>query len=144
MPFESELAVQVTDVVIVVVAPGLTVEGEPLAEDENVGDAAVPAGTTKSVMLRAGRVAEKLVPPKLMLERRLIAFADVSCQGSARPALVKPARLTVTGVVPDRYFERTMMVRALSDDRWAAKAATVSGFGPVAETLVSPNVDLFP
>ena len=46
-----------------------------------------------------------------------------------------------TGVVPDRYLLMTMIVSAVSDVRCAAKTATLSGFGPLAETLISPNVD---
>ena len=38
----------------------------------------------------------------------------------------------------------TITVSAPSVERWAAKAATVSGFGAVADTLVSPNVDRLP
>src|SRR5688572_19763884 len=143
MPFVREPPVQVTVVVMVVVAPGLTVEGDAPAEEEKTG-AAAPAGTTKRVMLRAGTDVEKLLPPNVTLARRLMELAAVNCHGSARPALEKLARFTVTGVLPERYFERTMMVSAPSEERWAPKAATLSGLGPVAETLVSPNVDLLP
>jgi len=38
----------------------------------------------------------------------------------------------------------TMIVKAPSDERAAANADTASAFGATAETLVSPNVDLFP
>src|SRR5262245_27335019 len=128
---------------MVVVAPGLTVAGEPLAEEVKTGVAA-PAGTTKRVMLCAGSEVEKLLPVQVRSLRWLIAFDDVSCQRSARPAFEKLARLTVSGVLPERYFESTMMVSAPPDVRCAAKAATLSGLGPVAEMLVSPNVDLLP
>ena len=37
-----------------------------------------------------------------------------------------------------------MSVSAPSDERTAAKVETLSGFGPVALTLVSPKVDLLP
>ena len=46
--------------------------------------------------------------------------------------------------VADSCLLITMIVRALSVERTAAKAETLSGLGTVALTLVSPNVDLFP
>ena len=49
-----------------------------------------------------------------------------------------------TGVVPDKYLLMTMTVNAPSEVRWAANAATLSGFSTAAETLTSPNVDRFP
>src|SRR2546425_13215466 len=119
---------------MVVVAPGPTVGGEALADEEKVG-AATPAGTTKRVMLCAGSDVEKLLPLKVISLRRLMELAAVNCRGSARPALEKLPRLTVTGVGPERYLEMTTMVRAPSEERWAAKAATFAGLGPDARTL---------
>ena len=74
----------------------------------------------------------------------MIALAEVSCQTCAVPRGGKLARLTVAGVLPDRSLLITITVSAPSAVRCAAKAETASGFGAVAATLVSPNVDLLP
>ena len=50
----------------------------------------------------------------------------------------------VAGVLPDNCLLITITVTAWSAVLCAANAETASGFGPVAATLVSPNVDLLP
>lgn len=75
---------------------------------------------------------------------RVIVFALVNCQTRAALPAMKLARFTVRGVLSGRYLLSTITVIALSLERWAAKAATLSGLATVAETLVSPNVLLSP
>ena len=86
----------------------------------------------------------KLLPLKPISARRLMVFADVSCQSCAVPLWGKLARLMVAGAVPDRYLLITMIVRAPSAERCAAKAAKVSGLDIAAAILVSPKADLLP
>ena len=71
-------------------------------------------------------------------------MAAVSCQACAVPPCTKFARVIVVGVLTDKDLAIAITVSALSAERWAAKAATASGFGVVADTLVSPNVDPLP
>ena len=71
-------------------------------------------------------------------------LAAVSCQTWATPACVKLARLIVAGVRADRDLLIDHHRQRAVAERCAAKAETVSGLGTVAETLVSPNVDLLP
>src|ERR1700741_3047901 len=95
-------------------------------------------------MLCAGRFVPKLFPVNPISVRRLIVFNGGSCHTCALPLCGKFAILKLAGVLPERYLLMTMMVSAPSADRSAAKTETLSGFGPVAATLLSPNVDLLP
>src|SRR6185295_7920080 len=99
---------------------------------------------TYKVILWAGTDVAKVDPPKLMSDKRVIAFAEVSCHACALPAAAKFARFTVTGVEPVSTLLMTITVIAPSDARVAANADRLSGFGTLAETLVSPNADLLP
>src|SRR6188472_1967620 len=99
---------------------------------------------TYKVILCAGTEVTKLDPAKLTSDKCVIAFAEVSCHACAPPAAAKFARFTVTGVEPDNTLLMTMTVIAPSDARVAANADRLSGFGALAETLVSPNADLLP
>src|SRR5215813_2632374 len=104
-------------------------------------------GTTKSVTLGDGTVSPKLVPPNAMSACRRMAtveFTLASCQTCAVPAEAKCARLTVMDVWLERNLLTTMTVSAPSEVLCAAKADTLSGFGPPAATLISPKVDLLP
>jgi len=92
----------------------------------------------------AGTVAEKPPAPTATSARREIEFEEVSCHTWAAAPGAKPEILTVTGVLPESTLLTTITVSAPSDDRSAAKADRLSGFGTVAETLGSPNEDLFP
>jgi len=71
---------------------------------------------------------------------RCIEFVERSCHTWAEAALLKLARLTVTGVLPERALLMTMIVSAPSDVRRAANEDRTSGFGPLALTLRSPKV----
>jgi hypothetical protein len=72
--------------------------------------------------------------------------APASCQTCAADPGLKPAMATLTAAagLPASCLLITMTVRAPSEDRVAAKAATVSASGALASTLVSPKVDLAP
>src|SRR5437867_2669012 len=83
-------------------------------------------------------------PLKVRLDNRVIAFAEVSWYTSAVPLLLKLFSSRLTGVLPDRYLLMIMTVRAPSELRCAANTATLSGLGPPAETLTSPNADRLP
>jgi len=63
----------------------------------------LPAGIRNRVMLCCGAVVVTLLPLKLRSLRRVVTFDEVSCQRWATPWLTKSARLSVTGVLPDRY-----------------------------------------
>src|SRR5207248_3888337 len=104
--------------------------------------AGVAAGSTKSVMLCAGTVLLTLLLAYSASARRLIEFAEVNCQTCAVPAPLKFAMLRTTGVVPFNALLMTITVNALSEERTAANEERLSGFGTVADTLVSPNADL--
>src|SRR4051812_18767447 len=99
------------------------------------------AGRTKRVTLCAGTEVVNDVPEKLASARCAIAFADVNCHAWAMPRCATPERLIVTGVEPLSALLMTITVSAPSAVRTAAKAESVSGFGTVAATLVSPKVD---
>ena len=99
---------------------------------------------TRSVTLCPGTDVEKLEPAGATSASRAMALEEESCQTCALPAAWKFETLTVIGVVPVRYLLTTITVKAPSEERTAAKLETLSGFGPPAETLVSPNVDLLP
>ena len=100
------------------------------------------AGTTNNVMLCAGSVTPKLVPLRADVGEARDRVGRRELPDLRRAAhAAKLARLTVTGVLADRYLLTTMTVSAPSAERTAAKAETVSGFGDVAATLVSPKVD---
>src|SRR6185503_4909398 len=101
----------------------------------------VPAGMTKRVTLWAGSESLR-VPLATPTDVGPLIALDVSRQNWALGLAAKFDRLMVTGVEPDKYLLMTISVRAPSDDRWAAKAATLSGLGPVAATEVSPKADL--
>ena len=74
-----------------------------------------------------------------------MVLAAVNCQAWTAAAGAKFARFTVTGVDPDRAFETTMPVTALSPDRCAANTDRLSALAvESARTLVSPKVDRFP
>src|SRR6266404_3661653 len=101
----------------------------------------LPAGTTNSVMLWAGTVLLKPFPAKLRSLRRVTEFAEVSCHRCATPEDRKLVRLTVADALAVSCLLISIVVSAPSPERTAAKQATLSGFGPVAETLVSPKPD---
>src|SRR5262245_60328164 len=105
---------------------------------------APPAGTTKSVMLCGGTVLLTLLPVKLKSLRCVIALDEVSCQRCATPLERKLVRLMVADALAVSCLLISMTVSAPSLERAAAKQATLSGFGTVAETLVSPKPDLLP
>jgi hypothetical protein len=86
----------------------------------------------------------RLFPLKVTSARGAIVFAEVNCHTLALEPWAKLARLIVVGVLLVRYLLITITVSAPSDERRAAKAERLSGFGTVACTLVSPNVDLLP
>jgi hypothetical protein len=99
---------------------------------------------TYKVILCAGTEVVNADPLKATSARCVIAFADVSCHACALPAAAKLARFTVTGVEPVSTLLMTITVIAPSDARVAANAERLSGFGALAETLVSPKADLLP
>ena len=101
----------------------------------------LPVGSTNKVTLCAGTVVLKLDPVKAASARRVMAFAEVSCQARATPVAEKLARLRVTGVVPESTLLTTITVIAPSLERCAAKAERASGLGTLAVTLVSPKVE---
>src|SRR5207248_5251520 len=103
-----------------------------------------PAGTTSSVMLCGGSVTASAEPATATSGRRAIVLAAVSCQARAAPPETKLAMLITAGVLPDDDLLTTMTVSAPSDDRNAANAATASGLGAVAATLVSPKAERLP
>ena len=103
-----------------------------------------PAGITNSVMLCCGTVRATVEPLTGTSERCVIVFADVSCQTWALVPAPKFTSESVTGVEPDSTLFTTITVSAPSLERVAANADSESGSGTVAETLVSPNVDLLP
>src|SRR4030095_4363948 len=103
-----------------------------------------PAGSTSRVVLCDGALKLTVDPVKLKFERCVIAFDDVSWKTSATPVAAKLFKAIETGVVPDRYLLTTMIVSAVSEVRCAANTATLSGLGPPAPTLTSPNVEWFP
>jgi len=100
--------------------------------------------TTNSVMLCAGSVATKLVPVMLTSALWVMALVAVSCHTWVVPRCANEEMLTVVVTAVDSCLLITMIVKAPSDERAAANADTASAFGATAETLVSPNVDLFP
>src|SRR5262249_47061913 len=108
------------------------------------GALGVPVGRTSNVMLCGGAVKFTVDPEKLTFARCEMTLAEVNWYTSAVPLVAKLLTAMATGVVPDRYLLITMMVNAPSDVRCAANTATLSGLGPPAETLVSPNMDWFP
>src|SRR5579864_6232106 len=102
------------------------------------------AGTTNSVMLCCGSVAA-MAPLEIRTSASFCMELDaVSCQTCADDPAANWLRLRETGVEPLRYLLTTMTVNAPSLDRTAANAATLSGSGTVADTLVSPNADFAP
>src|ERR1039458_4547165 len=106
--------------------------------------ARIAAGSTKSVMLCAGTVLLKPLSGKLRSPSRLMALADVNCQTWAVPFARKLLSVTDAVALDVSCLLMTISVSAPSEERTAANVATLSGFGPVAETLVSPKVDLLP
>src|SRR5262245_28843384 len=114
---------------------------------ERVGNGTVIAGTTNSVTLGDGSVAENVLPATGTSARWAMEVpAPVSCHTCALGPGVNPAMPTSTEAagLPASCLLITMTVSAPSEARRAAKAATVSGSGATAETLVSPNVDFAP
>src|ERR1039458_8432901 len=97
------------------------------------------AGRMNKVMLWAGRLLVMVDPVKLRSLSRTMVLAAVSCQTWAEPAWVKLVRLIVGRAPAVSCLLITMMVRAPSEERSAAKMETLSGFGPVALTLISPK-----
>src|SRR6516162_3947559 len=96
----------------------------------------------KSVMLWGGTVLLKVFPVNAKSLSRVIVFALVSCQTCAVFAGRKFVKFNSTGVVLVNCLLITIAVSAPSLERSAANAETLSGFGTVALTLVSPKVDL--
>ena len=95
-------------------------------------------------MLCDGTVSARLDPVSATSARRLIAFADVSCQTCAAAPAVKLARDSVTGVLP-AILLITITVIAPSEVRVAPKTDRLSGFDDeVVFTLVSPNPESWP
>src|SRR5262245_36293188 len=103
-----------------------------------------PGGTTNSVTLCGGSVAVSWPCTIDTSASRVMRLPALSCQACAVAAGVKFASDTVVAVVAVSDLTITSTVSAPSLERCAAKAATVSGFGPVAATLVSPNVECVP
>src|SRR5258705_6541183 len=101
--------------------------------------AGFPGASTKSVMLCAGSVLLKLFPRKLTGLGCVMALAEVSCHTWAVPLERKFERFIVTVAVAVGCLLISIAVSAPSDDRKAAKVETLSGLGPVADTLVSPK-----
>src|SRR5258706_5203452 len=99
------------------------------------------AGTTSNVTLCAGTVSVKALVDTS--PTRVIA-PPASCQRCAAAPAVKFATLIVAAAVPFSALLTIMIVNAPSVERTAAKAATLSGSGPVAATLTSPNADFAP
>src|SRR5438105_15412345 len=81
-------------------------------------------GSTNSVTLNAGSVALRAPPLYGTSARRVMAFADVSCHICEVPDAGKLPRLSVIGVLPERYLLIAKTVSAPSLDRCAANAAT--------------------
>ena len=93
----------------------------------------------------ATRLWPRIVPGLPPTLSRTMLFAAVSCQACAAAPGAKFARVTVTGVAPDRTFATTMTVSAPSVARSAANTETSSALADeIARTLVSPNVERFP
>ena len=67
-----------------------------------------------------------------------------NCHTCAVPMFGKFVTLIVTAAFVVACLLITITVKAPSLDRVAAKVETLSGFGPIAATLVSPKPDLFP
>src|ERR1017187_7610860 len=108
------------------------------------GEGGAPAGRTNSVMLWAGTVSIKVLPVRPTSLRRLMELAEVSCHTWAVPAPKKLVRLRATIAVALNCLLMTITVSAPSEDRSAAKAETMSGFGSEVLTLLSPKADLLP
>ena len=127
-------SVTVKTALVVPALPSVTLTS-PMDSDGSV----TPAGTTTTVMLCGGRVSAMLLPDTGTSASWVMTLAAVSCQTWAVGPAANPARSTVVGVLPASTLLMTMTVRAPSPARRAAKAATSSGSGTVAETLVSPK-----
>src|SRR3954467_15382731 len=96
-------------------------------------------------MLCGGRLTPSVEPDKATSATRVIAFVAVSCQACAGPApRTKLAMVICAGAVTDAALLIAMIVRAPSRDRTAANAATLSGSGAAAVTLVSPKLEPLP
>lgn len=100
----------------------------------------VAAGTTSSVMLCAGSVSDTADPLGVRFGSCVMVLVDFSSHRCTERAPTKPARFTVAGVSPESVFAINITVSAPSLARTLAKTDTLSGFGPVARTLVSPNL----
>src|ERR1051326_4006896 len=103
-----------------------------------------PGGATKRVMLCAGRVVEIVLAETETLLRCVIVLAEVSCHTCALLAARKFERTMFGDIGVRSCLLITMTVRAPSVERIAANVEMLSGFGPVADTLVSPKVDFAP
>ena len=116
-----------------------------LLEELDELDELLEAGSTNKVMLCEGTVVVIALFATARSARWEIEVcaAELICQAWAVPWGEKFARLNVTGVLPCCLLI-TITVNAASELRTAANADRLSGFATVAETLVSPNVDLLP
>ena len=97
---------------------------------------------------RAGNIVAQVVSVLLLTATLAscvieVCAAELICQACAVAFAVKPAKFTVTGVLPCCLLI-TITVSAPSVPRTAANAERLSGFATAAETLVSPNVELLP
>ena len=86
----------------------------------------------------------KVFPVKERSPKRVMLLAEVSCHICAVPLGRKLVNVTLAGAALESCLLMTTNVSAPSVERVAAKVATVSGFGAVAEMLVSPKADWLP
>src|SRR6185295_5640736 len=99
-----------------------------------------------NVMLLDGTVFVNAIFEKLMSLRCVMLATvwsagevDFNCHTCAVPRFGKLVRLIATAALVVACLLSTITVSAPSPARTAAKVDTRSGFGPVAETLVSPK-----
>src|SRR5258708_3823139 len=97
--------------------------------------ASTGAGQDLTDLAAAGTILLNELPVKLRSLRWVMAFEDVSCHRCATPEGRKFVRLIVLVAGVASCLLITINVSAPSDDRKAAKAATLSGFKPDADTL---------